>query len=300
MRLKTLLSLAASVATIASPAWAHRQWLLPSTTTLSTVGDYVTIDAAVSNDLFYPDHFPMRLEQLKAWAPDGTPATIENGATGKYRTTFDVRLDKPGTWKIGSENSMVMGSFTLNGEPWRVGGRRPGGPGGPGGPGAMPPRPEGAPAGEARAAIKSVASVAEIPAGATDVKLTESMMRNFVFVTAGVPTTGVFAATGKGLELAPVTHPDELVADEPGRFRFLIDGKPAAGVKVSVIPGSKKFRASEGAQELTTAADGTLTVKWPTAGIYWISATASDARATTPRATERRMTYTMTVEVPAP
>ncbi len=47
-------------------------------------------------------------------------------------------------------------------------------------------------------------------------------------------------------------------------------------------------------------ADGILHVKWPVAGWYWISATQTDAGATTPRATERRMSYTMTVEVPAP
>lgn len=302
MRITSVILAAIATAAVATPALAHRQWFLPSTTILSTVGDYVTIDAAISNDLFYPDHFPMPLDRVQAWAPDGTPATIENGATGKYRTTFDVRLDKPGTWKIGTEGMTVMGSFRQNGEEWRVGGRRgPGGPGGNGGPGMT--RPAGAPpAGEggARPPVKSVATPADIPAGATDVKLAEAWNRNFVFVTAGAPSRGVFAPTGKGLELQPLTHPDELVADEPGRFRFLIDGKPAANVKVAVVPGSKRFRAAEGAQDLTTGADGVVSVTWPTAGIYWISATAGDAKATTPRATDRRMTYTMTVEVPAP
>ena len=310
MRTKNLLLAAvAAVAalTFAAPAAAHRQWLLPSTTTLADTNQYVTVDAAVSNDLFYPDHVAMRPEQIKVWTPDGTPAAIENAATGKHRTTFDVKVDKPGTWKIGTEMNAVMGSFKLNGEEWRVGGRRgpagpgggmggPGGAGGPGGPGApnagaaAPPRPQ----------FKSVASAAEIPAGATDVKLTEVIGTNAVFVTAGAPSEGVFKPAGKGLEMQPVTHPSALVADEEGQFRFLVDGKPAAGIKVTVVPGSKKFRTTEEAQELTTGADGVLRVKWPVAGVYWMNASLTDAKPKTPRATERRMSYTTTIEVPAP
>lgn len=253
----------------------------------------MTIDAAVSNDLFYPDHVPMRLEQVKVWAPDGSEGTLENPSTGRYRSTFDVKVDKAGTWKIGSENASVMGSFKLNGEEWRVGGRR-GPPPGAGQAGA------GGPPGPGGPQRQSVATPAEIPAGATDVKLTEVSNRNFVFVTAGEPNEAVFKSTGKGLEMQPVTHPDALVADEEGQFRYLVDGKPAAGVKVEVVPGGKRFRAAEEAQTLTTGADGTVRVKWPVPGVYWISATLTDAKATTPRATERRMVYTMTVEVPAP
>lgn len=291
MRTRTFLLAAAAAITLAAPALAHRQWLLPSTTTLADTNQYVTIDGAVSNDLFYADHQPMRAEQIKVWAPDGTPSAIENSATGRHRTTFDVKIDKAGTWKIGTEMHSVMGSFKLNGEEWRVGGRRgPPPAAGAGAPGAAAPQPQ----------IKSVATVAEIPAGATDVKLTEVFGSNAIFVTAGAPSEGVFKPTGKGLEMQPVTHPGALVSDEEGQFRFLVDGKPAAGVKVTVVPGSKKFRATEEAQELTTGADGVLRVKWPLAGVYWMSATLTDAKATTPRATERRMSYTTTLEVPAP
>jgi uncharacterized GH25 family protein len=304
MRIRTLLIAASAAAIFAAPAVAHRMWLLPSTTVLADVGQWVTIDAAVSNDLFYADHVPMQIQQIKVWAPDGSAGQIENAATGKYRSTFDVKIDKPGTWKIGTEASSIQGTFKLNGEEWRVGGRRGGGSGGPGGmaPGA---RPAGAATPAANGAAptppvrQSVGSVDEIPAGATDIKLTEVLARNYVFISAGEPTTSVFGSA-KGLDMQPVTHPTALVSDEAGQFRFLVDGKPAAGVKVTVVPGSKKFRAAEQAQELTTGADGLLRVTWPVAGVYWISANLTDARPSNLRATERRMTYTTTVEVPAP
>jgi uncharacterized GH25 family protein len=268
-----------AAALLAAPAAlsAHRQWMLPSGTIFSGTDSWVTVDAAVSNDLFYPDHFPGRLEAIKVWQPDGTPGQIANGATGRYRATFDVQLDKPGTWKIGTEQSNVMGSFKVDGQENRIGRRGPPQPGQP-----------------------APLTVADIPANATDVRVTEMMGRNEIFVTAGEPTTTVFKPTGKGLEIAPITHPDELVANEPGRFRFLIDGKPAAGIKVTVVPGGKRYRDAEGATELTTGADGVLTVPWAGAGMYWLNANAEDTHTSTPRATQRRLSYTTTLEVMTP
>jgi uncharacterized GH25 family protein len=269
---------AAALLSIPAALSAHRMWLLPSATVFSGTDGWVTVDAAVSNDLFFFDHQPLRLDGMKVWQPDGSEGALQNGATGRYRSVFDVKLDKPGTWKIGTQMSAVMGSFKVDGVEKRLGGRR------------GPPQPN-APA---------PLTVADIPANATDVKVTEVSGRNEIFVTAGAPTTTVFKPTGKGLEFAPITHPDELVAGETAKFRFLVDGKPAAGLKVTVIPGGKRYRNEEGARELTAGADGVLSVSWPTAGMYWLNATLTDAKATSPRATERRMSYVTTLEVLTP
>ena len=268
---------AAALVSVPAALSAHRMWMLPSGTVFSDTSGWVTVDAAVSNDLFFFDHQPLRLDGVKVWQPDGSEGVLQNGATGRYRSVFDVRLDKPGTWKIGTQSTAVMGSFKVDGVEKRLGRRGP-------------PQP-GAPA---------PLTVADIPANATDVKLAETSTRNEIFVTAGAPTTTVFRPTGKGLEFAPVTHPDELVAGEAAKFRFLIDGKPAPGLKVTVIAGGKRYRDAEGAMELTTGADGVLSVTWPTAGMYWLNATLTDAKATTPRATERRMSYVTTLEVLTP
>jgi len=277
MKLSHLMIAAAALA-IPAAASAHRMWMLPSATVVSGTESWVTVDAAVSNDLFFFDHQPLRLEQMKVWQPDGSAGQLQNGSTGRYRSTFDVQLNKPGTWKIGTAMSGVMGSFKVNGEEKRVGGR------------GGPPRP----------GMPAPLTVADIPADATDVKLTESSTRNEIFVTAGEPTTTVFAPTNTGLEMAPITHPDELVSGEAAKFRFLIDGKAAANLKVTVIPGGKRYRDAEGAMELTTGADGVLSVTWPSAGMYWLNATATDAKTTTPRATQRRMSYVTTLEVLTP
>ena len=271
---------AAALFSIPTVVSAHRLWMLPSGTVFSGTDGWVTVDFAASNDLFYADHQPGRLEGVRIWQPDGSAGQLQNGATGRYRSVFDVKLDKAGTWKIGTEMSGLMGSFKVNGEEKRVGGR--GGPPGPDGV-RRPPL-----------------TVADIPADATDVKLTETTNRNQIFVTAGEPTRTVLKPTGKGLEIDFLTHPDELVAGEAARFRFLVDGEPASGLKVTVVPGGKRYRNAEGARELTTGADGVLAIDWPAAGMYWLSASHEDAKPSVARATARRMGYVTTLEVMTP
>jgi len=301
-----VLGLMAAGLALPNAASAHRMWLLPTATTLSGEDPWVSVDAAVSNDLFYPDHFPLAVAQVKVTAPDGTPGQIENAATGRYRSVFDVHLVKPGTWKIGTESVNVMGSFKVNGVEKRVG-RRPGPPpGAPGMPGAGRPGGEGRgpaggpPGGPAGGPPVETVALADIPADATDLKLTEAINRNAIFVTSGQPTDTVLKPTGQGLEFAPITHPDDLVQGQAARFRFLIDGRPAAGLKVTLIPGGKRYRDAEGGFEVVTDKDGVALVNWPSAGMFWMNATASDNHAATPRATERRMSYTATLEVMAP
>ncbi len=43
-----------------------------------------------------------------------------------------------------------------------------------------------------------------------------------------------------------------------------------------------------------------LSYAWPAAGMYWLNATLTDDKPTVPRATQRRMSYTTTLEVMTP
>ena len=79
------IKLLAAAALLAIPglASAHRMWLLPSGTIFSGTDSWVTVDSAVSNDLFYADHQAGRTEWVKVWQPDGKPWRILYG----YRTS---------------------------------------------------------------------------------------------------------------------------------------------------------------------------------------------------------------------
>src|SRR5690606_34659949 len=89
---------------------AHKAWLLPSAT-VSTADQWVTVDAAVSNDLFYFNHVPLRVDGLVITAPDGSTAKPENLATGKYRTTFDLHLTQNGTYRLANVNNGLFASY---------------------------------------------------------------------------------------------------------------------------------------------------------------------------------------------
>lgn len=247
------------VAAMMPSLFAHRQWLLPSSTVLSAADPWVTVDAAVSNELFYFDHVPMRVGSLVVTGPDGATVAAENVATGKYRSTFDVHLREKGTYRIAMVNQMVMATWKEGGETknWR---------------------------GPAEGFAKAV------PAGAAELKKTSMASRVETFVTAGKPTAGVLRATGVGLELAPVTHPNDLVAGEPATFQLLRDGKPAAGMEVTVIPGGIRYRDQLHEQKFVADAEGKFVVKFAGAGMYWLNA-ATGARG------GDRMSYAATLEV---
>jgi uncharacterized GH25 family protein len=247
-------------------AHAHRQWLLPSATVLSGNQAWVTVDAAVSNDLFYFEHFPLRLDGLVVTGPDGKPVQAVNASTGKYRSTFDVQLSQPGTYKIAVVNHGVFASYKVDGQQKRW-----------------------------RGTAETLAK--EIPANATDLKVTQMNSRVETFVTAGKPSQAALATTGVGLELQPLTHPTDLVAGDTASFQLLLDGKPASDVDVELVPGGIRYRDKLQDTKLKTDAQGKFSVKWAGPGMYWMEASVSDQKTSLPQATQRRATYIATVEV---
>ncbi len=95
-------SLLALALSLPLAAQAHKMWMVPSATNVSGADPWVTVDAAVSNDLFYPDHMPVALDRVVITAPDGQTAKAENALTGQYRSVFDVHLTQQGTYKIAA------------------------------------------------------------------------------------------------------------------------------------------------------------------------------------------------------
>ena len=283
-----VIAIGAAAAIAAPAALAHRMWMIASSTVVSGTDNWVTVDAAVSNDLFFFDHQPIRVVPTVT-QPDGTPGTVENHSVGKFRATFDVHLTQQGTYRIGAISQFVFGSYKLNGETRML--------------------PRGTTADKLASAI---------PAGATDVQTSESLMRNEIYVTQGAPTNTVFKPTGKGIELAPITHPNDLVVGETATFQFLLDGKPAPDLFVTVIPGGIRYRDNLKQQDLKTGADGKVTVNWSDPGVYWLNVTPTRPREEGPGAAapgaggarqpgagmagppQRRVSYVTTLEVLAP
>lgn len=285
------------IATLPLTAQAHRAWMLPSATVLSGDTPWVTVDAAVANDLFDLDHHPLVFEgigqppqrasstpaaanatpararpanHLIITAPDGSEVAAQNGHVGKYRSVFDIELAQKGTYKLSVAGaSRYFARYKENGEDRRW-------------MGAL---------GELGQAI---------PAAAEEVEVTQMDSRMEVFVTSGNPTESVFKPTGQGLELQPVTHPNDLFAEETSEFIFLLDGKPAAGIEVTVIPGGVRHRNELNDIKLSTAEDGKVAITWTHAGFWWLEAKAVQQEGLKEPLDQRRATYTATLEVMAP
>ncbi|MDY7576866.1 DUF4198 domain-containing protein [Herbaspirillum sp. RTI4] len=247
-------------------AQAHRSWLLPSGTVFSGADMSVVVDAAVSTQLFDFDHFPLRLDGLTVQGPDGTAIQPDNRSSSKYRNSFDVRLAQPGTYKIAVASNDLRARYQLNGQPknWR---------------------------GNAATFAK------EIPANAEGLVVTELQGRVETFVTAGKPSRQVLATTGAGLEMAAITHPDDLMAGDKASFRLLLDGKPAAGVPVTATLGGERYRDKTISVSAVTGQDGVFSLLWPQAGMYALEAAVKDEKTSFKPASERRASYTVTLEV---
>jgi len=220
---------------------AHRAWIVPSSTILSGVDQWITVDAAISNDLFFANHHAMRLDGISAIGPDGAEVPKHNGNEGKIRSTFDLQLTAEGTYKIQQVRDMLFASWTEDGEPRRWRG--------------------------SREELKQLD-----PAGKEGFRAQQRTGRVETIVTAGRPTTDVFTPTGKGIELLPITHPNDLFSGETARFTLLLNGTPYAGATVTIIPGQDRYRDSVDAIEVTTDEEGVFAVEWPAPGLYWLEA----------------------------
>ncbi|MEX8194742.1 DUF4198 domain-containing protein [Comamonas guangdongensis] len=264
MKFKTRALVAATLALATLGAQAHDLWFKPSSTVLSK-SDWVTVDAAVSNDVFFFNHRPLGLEGVKVSAPDGSAVDMKNVAKGELRSVFDFKPEQAGTYRVTMLMTGVMGSYKdAGGQPKRL-------------------------RGSAEEVLK------QIPAGAKEVNISENLRRMETFVSLGKPSA--IALSGKGLELKPVTHPNDLVASEEAVFDFLIDGKPAAGLEVELVADGIRYRDGTDAMKLKTDAKGQLKIKFPRPGLFWLNADARDAKTSVAQAKERHLSYTATLEV---
>lgn len=261
-----VLALSLALLAITPTAFAHKAWIMPSQTVISGENPSVTFDAAISNDLFYFNHVPMPVERISVTAPDGSKVDVTNAAKLKYRSVFDLNLKQKGTYRIASVNSGLNATWDDNGTPKRW-----------------------------RGAVDGFA--AGVPAGAKDLKVSQTVGRVETFVTYGAPSTAGLKLTGEGIEMVPVTHPNDLVDGEEATFKLMIDGQPAKGLEIEIVQGATRYRNSQDEMKVTTAADGSFKVTFKQPGMYWLETTSTDAKTSLPQAKERRLSYVATLEV---
>jgi len=268
------LAVLACGALLSLSAQAHRPWLLPSATMTDGPSPVVSVDAAISEDLFEFDSFPLALDALRVTAPDGSAVPTDTRIEARRRVTFDLKLAQKGTYRIAGVTDTAMASWKVGGETrrWR-----------------------GAPADLAR----------QVPADAQELQVSRQLARAETFVTNEAPSALPAAINGEGLELLPLGNPTDLSVGDSTRFRMLLDGKPYAGADVTVIRGGNRYRYKMGEIALKTDGAGEFSVPWPEAGRYWLGVShggrggpgAASGAAPSGGAPARRESYSATFEV---
>jgi uncharacterized GH25 family protein len=262
----TLVALA--LAAFALPAAAHRPWLLPSSTLAEGRDPTVIIDGAISENYFEFDHMPLKMDSIVITGPDGLAVATPAITSGRLRSSFDLKMAKPGTYRVAIVNKSVSASYKAGTEIKRFRGTEE-------------------------------AFAKEVPADAPELSVNRQFSRMETFVSATQTSTEVLKPSGAGLELVPVTHPNDLHAGEKASWRFQLNGKPLANFAFSLIPGGVKYRGVLGEIRLSTDANGVANITLPDAGMYSLNAafpvSSEKGGGATPPAS--RYSYAATLEI---
>ncbi|HVJ39023.1 MAG TPA: DUF4198 domain-containing protein [Stenotrophomonas sp.] len=227
--------LAAVLAVLAGPVAAHTPYLAPADFR-ARAGATVTLDAAFAEAFFVPEAV-LDNSQFAVIAPDGSQVTPERVVPLRTRVVVEHGLpkDAKGTYRFSTGERLGAVFRT-----WEVKGRK----------------------------VTSRDAAEPAPQGAKLISSFQSRIRAETYLTVGMPDWGALRAYDQGLELVPLTHPDDLFAGEPIEFELRFDGKPLADSPVQL--SEAVWTSDRKAREIELRSDGKGRVRWeqPTSGTW--------------------------------
>ena len=267
--LKPVLSGLAVVALFATvSAEARTSYVLPYN--FAPTEAYVTAEAATSENVFTPEG-ALKLDSFQIIDDQGAVTTAK-GTQFKEVTLFESALPHEGTFRLttGNQEMRAMQMVEIDGK-WRP----VRGPGGKGPASQSPPQPA-------------------IPADAKTVTV-KGMTRADSYISLKKPSDILPPLEGKGLEIAPVTHPSRLFGGSAFDFTVMFDGKPLPAADFKIERGGDQYRDASYAYAGTTDADGKAQVTFDTPGVYVIEMNRKwqDGDQADPRS----WSYSLTLEV---
>jgi uncharacterized GH25 family protein len=219
-------------------AHAHMTWLLPNASQVTGKDPVVSVDAAVSEDLFIYSR-GLKLEAVRITGPDGADVEAENRSSARHRDSFDFKLLKNGTYRVSNVGRSMTATYKLGGETRRF-------------------------RGSLEAFSKEVPAQAEVTAAAVSVN------RLLTFVSKEEPGSLKFVPEGEGLELVPLDPVTDLSNGDSSRFRLLLDGKPLPEASITLLREGNRYRYKLGEVLIKSDAKGEFSIAWSEAGRYWL------------------------------
>ncbi len=246
---------------------AHTSFVMPNVFSTSSA-KRVTAITSFTEDFFQPE-VNVESDDFHVLLPDGHRADFAGVNVLSQLTVLETPLDADGTYRLttGSRLGRKFQMKQVDGG-WdyirRMGGER----------GEPEVLPEGTVTGEFQTETVAMA-----------------------YVSKGAPTAAAFKPSGRGLEILPQTHPSEIYVDQGFAFTLLFNGQPLADHVLTLYRQGGGYDDPAFEAEVTTGADGTVTLPFKAAGIYGLMTRhqgASPAGAETPY---RSYTVALTFEV---
>ncbi|MET4700980.1 hypothetical protein ABIE65_004024 [Constrictibacter sp. MBR-5] len=303
--LLTATAVGLAMAAIGPAADAHSPYLQP--TQFAPTRGYVAVLAALTEEVYFVPDFALRGEGFFLVDPEGRRSEIKNVAPMKSFVAAEADLPADGTYRITTgdragrsakfakidgrwlavrqprpgQQQRQEGQQRQQAERQRAGQMERGGP-------------QGAPAagGERPRAIDE----ADLPAGAEIAEMRAVVVAE-TYVTRGAPSDAAVKPTGKGFELKPLIHPNEIFLDTGFPFEILMDGKPVEGVALEVFRGGNAYEDKKVYGEVTTDVAGRATVAFDRPGVYVLTTRYPGRPAPGEAPPPRSYSYALTVEV---
>jgi uncharacterized GH25 family protein len=228
---------------LATSALAHSPYLKPNTFTPDPKIDHVTVEAAFAEGALRPE-IAMKADGWAVIGPDGVKIALTPAASLKDATFLEVPLTANGTYRItsGERTGRVAKAGLKDGALRFIEG------------------PEGAKPDETLVDVQSVT-------------------RADVYISRGTPTA--VGAAEAGVEIHPVTAPNDAYAGEAVKISVLDSGKPVAGAHVTVMRDGQIYEAQKTPElELTSDAKGEVSFTPAAPGLYLIQTRVRNASAT--------------------
>lgn len=230
--------------TLANIANAHPRWVLPSHFTVSKEGgDWLTFDVTAANGTFVFDK-PAGSDSAEIIMPDGRKERPNFVVRGKRRSMFDFYFQEQGTHKVQINNQPTYYTQYKAGHSDTV----------------------------KRLRANKSERGSQLPEAARDIKTIISYTRAETYITVGKPSEKASALEGKYLELMPITHPSDIVAQEPVTLQFYFNGEPQQGVSAEITREGTLYRNHQQQIDVVSDEKGFVTFTPTIAGRYILKA----------------------------
>ncbi|MCK0069435.1 DUF4198 domain-containing protein [Kordiimonas laminariae] len=258
---KLLFTSIGAAALLASTASAHTPYIVPISFD-PAFGKMVTLDASFAEKFFLPEA-AFTGSEFYIVTPNGEQISPDTRSDLKTRVVIEHSLEDKGTYKFstGMRYGRIFRMYELNGKPGRM---------------EDPSEP--------------------LPEGAKETAHFQAVTRAETYVSKGAPTEAALKPSGKGLEITPITHPNDVYAGEPVELTVLFEGKPAVGLEIPVYDASGAFSAKEPVAKLKTDAKGKIEFTPEKTGNYLARARHRVKAPEGAKAPVYSYTYTLTFE----